>query len=150
MSTIPPEAELAYALVSNLHGQVYAEANEVAQMSFNIFKEAGLMVLQEGRMMKSSYVFDVEAMVRQRVKVRLAKLSICPCGFPVLADHIKLGAVYEVVPTKTEKVTFICGGCQKQHPGTVAVFVAAKGASGAGYLPEAIFELVDDQTVLSE
>ena len=92
MSTTP-EAELAYALISNLQGQVYAEANEVAQMSFDIFKEAGLMVLEKGRMMKSSYVFDMEALVRQRVKVRVAKLSICPCGFPVLAKHIKLGEV---------------------------------------------------------
>jgi len=148
MSTTP-EAELAYAMISNLHGQVYAEANEVAQMSFDIFKEAGLMVLEEGRMLKSSYVFDMEAMVRQRVKARVAKLSICPCGFPVLAEHIKLGEVYEVLPTKKEKVTFFCGGCQQQYPGTLAIFVAAKGASGAGYLPEAIFEIMDEQTALS-
>ena len=149
MSTTP-EAELAYALISNLQGQVYAEANEVAQMSFDIFKEAGLMVLEEGRMMKSSYVFDMEALVRQRVKARVAKLSICPCGFSVLAKHIKLGEVYEVVPTMKAKMIFVCGGCQKQYPGTLAIFVAAKGASGAGYLPEAIFEIMDGQTVLSE
>jgi len=149
MSTTP-EAELAYALISNLQGQVYAEANEVAQMSFDIFKEAGLMVLEEGRMMKSSYVFDMEALVRQRVKARVAKLSICPCGFSVLAKHIKLGEVYEVVPTMKAKMIFVCGGCQKQYPGTLAIFVAAKGASGAGYLPEAIFEIMDGQTALSE
>ena len=149
MSTTP-EAELAYALISNLQGQVYAEANEVAQMSFDIFKEAGLMVLEKGRMMKSSYVFDMEALVRQRVKVRVAKLSICPCGFPVLAKHIKLGEVYEVVPTMQAKMLFVCGGCQQQYPGTLAIFVAAKGASGAGYLPEAIFEIMDGQTAFSE
>ena len=147
MNEIPPEAVAAYAVIDSLHGQVLATANEIAQISFHIFVETGLMVLEDGRMMKSAYVRDIEQKAKGAVKVKLTKLSICPCGFHVLADHITLGTEYEIVPTMKEPLRFICGGCGKEYPGTEAVYVCGRGNSQGGYLPACIFS--DDQTAFS-
>ncbi len=73
------------------------------------------------------------------VKTTLKKLSICPCGFPVLHDHIPLGAEYAVTPSLQSSGTLICGGCHK----TIAIpmiWAMKRGDSCAGWLPKEIFE----------
>lgn len=46
------------------------------------------------------------------VKLKVSKLSICDCGFPVLRDEIGLGAEYTIYPDSIEDGwKFICGGC---------------------------------------
>lgn len=73
------------------------------------------------------------------MKVSVKKLSICPCGFPVLASHIPLGAEYNIDPNRKLTAGYICGGCRQERK-IIAVWTARRGESGAGYLPEEIFE----------
>lgn len=75
------------------------------------------------------------------MKATLTKLSLCPCGFPVLKDAIPLGAEYEVeVPRFGLGHSMICGGCGKHFPIEV-VWVNERGNANAGYLPRDIFTL---------
>lgn len=73
------------------------------------------------------------------MKTKLAKLSVCPCGFPLLDESIPLGTEYEIEPTRRIKVTLYCGGCHAGH-NLEAVFVNARGNSHGGYLPAEVFE----------
>lgn len=86
---------------------------------------------------------------RKLVKAQVTKLSLCPCGFSVLAEHIVLGSEYRLDPTDRAKVTYICGGCQRQSS-IFAVYVEAKGESEGGYLPEGIFTVTEDQIAFHE
>ena len=73
-------------------------------------------------------------------RVTLTRLSFCKCGFPVLKDEIKLGAVYFIDPSKqVEGFTYTCGGCSSSTQ-VNAVWTAARPPSGSGYLPVNIFE----------
>lgn len=60
VNDIPPEAELAYTCIGVLEGQPYAKANAVAQEVFRIMEQHGLMLLEEGRMVKSARVREIE------------------------------------------------------------------------------------------
>jgi hypothetical protein len=71
-------------------------------------------------------------------KVKLAKLSVCECGFPLLHENIPLGTDYDIEPVLTEIVTFICGGCKKSKQ-IEAVYVYARGTSEGGFLPREVF-----------
>lgn len=74
-------------------------------------------------------------------KARLAKLSICACGFPTLTEDVQLGQEYEIDTDLRNTFTWVCGGCGAIQQLT-GVFVASRGAGcRAGYLPEEIFEL---------
>ena len=45
-------------------------------------------------------------------KVKLAKLSVCACGFTLLKDSIALGTEYTIYPTtKRRGYSIGCGGC---------------------------------------
>ena len=73
-------------------------------------------------------------------KVTLKRLSICPCGFPVLKEDIKLGTEYEVDPAQTGRFTFICGGCGRQLS-IEGIWVEPRApGTHAGFLPKLIFE----------
>lgn len=71
--------------------------------------------------------------------VTLKKLSICPCGFPVLHEDIPLGEEYVINPVLVAGFTFICGGCGRQIQ-VQCVWVEQHNYSKAGYLPKTIFE----------
>jgi len=73
------------------------------------------------------------------VRVPLQRLSICPCGFPVLKDEIGLGTEYEIDTTKLASFTFICGGCKRKHH-IIGVWVAPRDGGEPGWLPRMIFE----------
>lgn len=48
------------------------------------------------------------------IELKLARLSICPCGYTVLRDSIKLGTVYRADPmTRAGGFAYTCGGCGK-------------------------------------
>lgn len=48
-------------------------------------------------------------MIRQ---LQLRRLSICPCGFPLLDERIGLGALYSVdVDSARGGFSYLCGGC---------------------------------------
>jgi len=72
-------------------------------------------------------------------KVKLKKLSICPCGFSVLDDSIPIGTEYTVHTDVTDTFTFICGGCGKKHR-IIGILVEPRGLGKAGFLPKDIFE----------
>ena len=58
-------------------------------------------------------------------KKPLRRLSICPCGFPVLNEKIQLGTVYEVDPTvKQGGFSYFCGGCKAVQENVVCVNAA--------------------------
>jgi hypothetical protein len=73
-------------------------------------------------------------------KVTLKCLSICPCGFPVLKEDIKLGTEYEIDPAQAERCTFICGGCGRQQSVECVWVEAREHGTMAGFLPKLIFE----------
>lgn len=82
--------------------------------------------------------------------------SICQCGFPVLRPDVPLGKEYELVTSKTDSFTWICGGCG--HAMNVTGIFALNHPGHPGFLPMGIFEihekeneeatnnLVDDKT----
>lgn len=72
------------------------------------------------------------------MKVTLAKLSACPCGFPLLREDIPLGAEYEIEPDVRIINTLICGGCKTQYL-LPCVFVHHENPKKAGWLPECVF-----------
>ena len=73
-------------------------------------------------------------------KVALKRLSICPCGHPVLKDEIPLGTEYEIDPAQTDHFTFICGGCGR-HISIEGIWVESREpGTEAGFLPKLIFE----------
>ena len=41
----------------------------------------------------------------------LIKLSVCPCGFPILNKNIPLGTEYTIDLNLVSDFTLICGGC---------------------------------------
>jgi hypothetical protein len=74
------------------------------------------------------------------MKTTLKKLSICPCGFPVLNESIPLGTEYDVEPGDIIHVTFIFGGCHTEYHDVEAIWVNDRGTSKSGYLPKEIFK----------
>ena len=72
------------------------------------------------------------------MKVKTVKLSICKCGFPILAEDIPLGTEYEINPNDTAKLALICGGCSTKIP-CDGVMVESRNGSRAGYLPRETF-----------
>ena len=72
------------------------------------------------------------------MQVKIVKLSICDCGFPVLSEQIGLGEIYEIDEANTMNGFLICGGCFKKTQ-CVCVMTEKKGESEAGYLPREIF-----------
>lgn len=78
------------------------------------------------------------------MKFKLARLSICECGFTVLNESIPLGTVYDTGPLVIKSnATLICGGCGSQIEGDWIYFMA-RGDSHEGFLPLAAFEPVTE------
>jgi len=77
------------------------------------------------------------------MKTKLAKLSICSCGFPTLKTDIPLGAEYEIDPKRTKLMHWRCGGCKKWFQ-VLTVWASAVSGIG-GYLPIGIFEYYTNQ-----
>ncbi len=50
------------------------------------------------------------------MKWPLARLSFCPCGFPVLDESITLGTEYDLLPNSVRGGFFYrCGGCGREY-----------------------------------
>lgn len=61
------------------------------------------------------------------MKVKLVKLNICTCGFPLLDDSILLGAEYTIFPeTIRDGFYFKCGGCGKEQSNLICVNTTQK------------------------
>ncbi len=75
------------------------------------------------------------------MKAKLVKLSVCPCGFPLLDEAIALGTECEVNPNARGQFMLKCGGCGAVQS-LRGIWVEARGDSRAGYLPESAFEVI--------
>lgn len=73
------------------------------------------------------------------MKVTLVKLSICSCGFPVLAENIGLGTEYQIDETNRTRLTMICGGCSSRLSNLDCVMVESRHGGRPGFLPREIF-----------
>ncbi len=53
----------------------------------------------------------------RKVRVTLQRLSICPCGFPLLDESIPLGTEYEIDlgTLAGDRFNLMCGGCGAKH-----------------------------------
>jgi hypothetical protein len=67
------------------------------------------------------------------------KLSVCPCGFPLLDESIPLGTEYRVLVDSEQGGKVICGGCGHTIQVTL-IYVAKRGSARAGFMPKEIFE----------
>lgn len=75
------------------------------------------------------------------VTLRLAKLSVCPCGFPLLKDGIPLGQLYTgEVDRLMDNFILICGGCGRIMKKT-GIWTSRPGARD-GFLPIDAFDIV--------
>lgn len=72
-------------------------------------------------------------------RVRLIKLSVCTCGFPMLDESIPLGTEFLIEESNRDHCTLTCGGCKLEIP-LDTVYVYARGRSRGGQLPTEIFE----------
>lgn len=77
------------------------------------------------------------------IKMRLVRLTICPCGFSTLDDSIALGTTYTVYPDTIKMgFSYYCSGCKR----TLSNIVAIKANSvidteePAEYLPLGLFD----------
>ena len=73
------------------------------------------------------------------MKTTLIKLSLCPCGFPLLHEHIELGTEYEIDPSRQADLVLVCGGCKKRTPFR-GVWTEAREGGNPGFLPMDIFK----------
>lgn len=78
------------------------------------------------------------------MKVKFARYSVCPCGFPILDEKIQIGTVYEIDYGRMMKGTLTCGGCRKIIP-VSCVWVESREGGAPGFLPEQIFEPITDE-----
>lgn len=75
-----------------------------------------------------------------KIKTKLAKLSLCACGFTVLNEGIPLGTDYVVDLSLWTQSTMTCGGCGKDIP-VLCVMVEGRNGGPRGFLPHEIFDL---------
>lgn len=78
--------------------------------------------------------------MRNWTRKKLIRLSICDCGFNMLADHIPMGAEYEVdLDDRLPGFTVTCGGCGMSFP---VDGIAVKEREGTvGWMPTGLFDL---------
>lgn len=80
------------------------------------------------------------------VTLRLAKLSVCPCGAPLLNDEIPLGQQYTGdLDRLSDNFVLVCGGCGKIMKKT-GIWATRPGPSRSGFLPMDAFEIVTTPT----
>ena len=76
------------------------------------------------------------------IKVALSKLSVCECGYGVLADEIQLETKYTVDLRSFALATYRCGKCGKRKE--VQVILASQQLHperAMAYLPAELFDL---------
>jgi len=74
------------------------------------------------------------------MKWRVAKLGLCPCGFPVLDESVPLGTEYEVTAASILPFTLICGGCGREHKIHAIWAESRYPGNRPGYLPVDLFD----------
>jgi hypothetical protein len=72
-------------------------------------------------------------------RMRLAKLSVCQCGFPLLDESIPLGTEYLINEQDRDTAIFTCGGCNKTWC-IKTVYVYYNGKKQGGHMPSEVLE----------
>lgn len=73
------------------------------------------------------------------MKAVLTRLNVCPCGYPLLKDDIRLGTVYEADPSRlAPNGALRCGGCGELTAGLKGIWVRRANEPG-GFLPMRVF-----------
>jgi hypothetical protein len=73
---------------------------------------------------------------------KLARLSVCPCGFPSLYDDIELGTEYRVyLESIRTDFSYRCGKCGRLQQGVSVILADQRCGDGRAYLPLALFDL---------
>ena len=68
--------------------------------------------------------------------VPLRRVSICPCGYSVLKDEIKVGTVYALDMKSIRKgLTYICGRCKVRQENLLAINAADRRGIGVVMAP---------------
>ena len=86
----------------------------------------------------SATEFGVRFKAAETKTVKLARLSVCECGYSALDESIPIGTEYSVIPETATPVTMICGGCGK-HNKLTGVYTLNRKNSHGGYLPRELF-----------
>lgn len=61
-------------------------------------------------------------MKEDTIKMKLIRLSICPCGFSTLDDSIALGTTYTVYPDSIKMgFSYFCGGCKRTLTNVIVI-----------------------------
>lgn len=74
------------------------------------------------------------------IKVKLARLSVCPCGFTTLQDEITLGTEYEIDDDLHDSADYICGKCHQRQPMDWVMVMPREKGQRRGWLPRALFD----------
>lgn len=79
--------------------------------------------------------------MEQRILIKkVARLSLCPCGFPFFKAHIELGHAYRVPRYNARGVSdsFTCGGCGKENE--IHLIMVVMDENKIEWLPYEIFD----------
>lgn len=80
--------------------------------------------------------------------VQLARLSVCPCGFPAISEDLPLGLRYEIAEWVRMPTVWVCGKCGKVQRFMGVFVVRREGTShkarACGFLPEPLFQPVTE------
>jgi hypothetical protein len=77
------------------------------------------------------------------VIVKLAAVSICPCGEPMLHDNIALGTEYRVyTETIRRGFVYVCGKCGEFQHDVAVIEADNRNGIGRAPLPLALFDLI--------
>lgn len=81
---------------------------------------------------------------------KIKTLSICPCGYPLFMDRVKIGDEYEVHPSITAaNSTVVCGGCKKQIKSTF-IWANGRGMGRAGWFPSEALDMSPDSITTTQ
>lgn len=80
-------------------------------------------------------------MTLAKKKIKLARLSICPCGFPTLHHHVQPGEEYVALPMSTTSV-YTCGGCGHIQE-IECIYLEGRDGGEGGFLPMDLFDMED-------
>jgi hypothetical protein len=73
--------------------------------------------------------------------MKLAKRSLCACGFALVHDDVPLGKEYHADLNRIQEAVMVCGGCGKHIPVT-GIWCGAD-EYGAGIMPLEALETLE-------
>lgn len=71
---------------------------------------------------------------------KLARESLCSCGYPAMNSEVVLGKEYRIPRMNAvgEKDVWVCGGCAKETP--IQVIMVLQDDGSIGWMPKELFD----------